>query len=61
MACGTCKFYDPQDSAVGLCRVNRPDVILDDDGDLVSIWPTVEKTDWCGQWEREQPMEQHRA
>jgi hypothetical protein len=47
MPCATCKFYDRRD-----CKVYPPQVIYDYTSDTYeSLWPEVEPTDWCGQWE----------
>lgn len=39
--CATCACY-----VDGRCRLNPPSALM------VGRWPSVEKSDWCGQWRR---------
>ena len=44
--CNNCEFFD---SAKLLCR-NSPPVVIIDNNQPVTFWPTVAATDWCGSW-----------
>jgi len=52
--CSTCEYFEPADTT---CRIRSPVVVLAPvsapvfhQSDLVSGWPTVKDTDWCGEW-----------
>ena len=47
------KYHDEEIETIktsGYCRVNAP-IIDSGTGDIRSIWPWVEGTDWCGKGE----------
>lgn len=46
--CRTCEFFDLQVDPAGLCRCGLP-------AKSTPSWPTVQKADWCGQY---QPSEE---
>lgn len=53
--CNSCAYYEDhaagaaiQLSDAGLCRVNPPSAPKEAEGR--GIWPTVQKTDWCGKY-----------
>ena len=52
--CELCKFYCATSAQIGECRLNPPVGIPVDimRGQLVSFWPPVTPTQWCGKWEQ---------
>ena len=48
-SCGGCDYYKPLTPDRGLCRVNPP-VPYAGTG-VTALWPTVQPSDWCGDWE----------
>lgn len=47
--CGTCRYFDNEDTRErGLCRL-RPPVPAQDGG--MAIWPECHEDDWCGKYE----------
>ena len=47
--CATCKFCRLS-SKPARCQ-RRPPVVIQVQTYLLSQWPVVEPTDWCGDWE----------
>lgn len=51
--CSTCIYSHPTDGGYQ-CRLNPPTVVEVgspyDRLQLLSLWPTVNDSDWCGQW-----------
>jgi len=59
--CNECRFFGPQiDHGQeiecdddGTCRCNPPTVLpVGDDGSFCTMFPPVNREDWCGKWER---------
>lgn len=49
--CEDCVFF--KDEFIGLCRFNPPQALYAyDSGRVVSEWPSVLQTDWCGKFHR---------
>jgi hypothetical protein len=52
--CGECYYFDTQTptaqptGASGLCRYSVPVVIATRPANQISVWPTVQTSDWCG-------------
>lgn len=52
--CHTCAFYKPRTQMgahKGICRRRAPIPSISNQTENIS-WPTVEETDWCGEYER---------
>lgn len=55
-SCSKCAYFESSYGDLGYCR-RRPPVIAvrarltDQGGDVVSTWPEVGKSDWCGEYE----------
>ena len=53
-SCATCMFFDGDHGGTlmgeGLCR-GVPPTVLPGDEKCQTIWPTVNKDDWCGTWQ----------
>jgi len=56
-ACDSCHYYRraTENADFGNCCINPPQVIVKSDGAdkadrASSIWPTVNASDWCGQY-----------
>lgn len=48
--CETCRFYKA-DSEAEYCRRNPPSVTIEmSEGEIVSIFPSTAKDNWCGEW-----------
>jgi len=49
--CETCRWWDREDSMVGICHRRAPLPWHDfDDAPPASWWPTTNENDWCGEW-----------
>lgn len=53
--CENCRFWNMRGTEYGECRRSPPvlidvDVPFQDDNGLVSLWPTTNDTDWCGEY-----------
>ena len=50
--CCTCRYYRRIDGDIGTCRADLPAYEWQDDKDTlpVGVWPSVEPTDYCGEW-----------
>jgi len=44
------KSYDLEDVEYGYCHRHAPTVGLDN-GNPVTLWPEVDSSHWCGDWE----------
>lgn len=49
--CMTCKFFLAQENDQGLCRRYPPSVFLQFDKSTVSIFPTMLKAGYCGEYQ----------
>ncbi len=54
--CETCKFWQHNDHLAdndsrGCCHIRAPIVVPFVHGQLVTCWPDVVGTDWCGEWQ----------
>lgn len=54
MNCERCRWYDQDGFGKGLCR-KHPPVVLVSVTTVTTRFPTVDKRDWCGQWEPHLP------
>jgi hypothetical protein len=43
--CDTCAFHHDRE-----CRAHPPTVVIDDEGEVVGVFPPVMGNWWCGQW-----------
>lgn len=57
--CEKCRFYRETLSERGLCKRRSPVRVrqtykdeTDSECYFVAVWPEVEKTDWCGEFEK---------
>lgn len=53
--CDYCRFWNTRGKDYGECRRHPPvlmdvDVPFQDDNGLVSVWPTTNFSDWCGEY-----------
>lgn len=54
--CDTCRYFDARARE---CHVNPPTM---HPNSPAGIWPSVDRFDWCGEWERmELPIAEDRA
>ena len=45
--CATCVFFAPLGDGAGQCR-RQPPRVIDAEGEAVSCWPIVARSEWCG-------------
>ena len=53
VTCTLCKYYSPDftnQQGAGICRRHPPVPYLTPQG-IVTVWPSVRKTDWCADGE----------
>lgn len=50
-ACLFCRFFDADGKRGGLCRLTAPMANIEVPTHT-AIWPTVEESDWCGDFKR---------
>ena len=55
-SCGTCRFFvrvpaDADEPEIGECRHDPPRAGIDDIDPYAGVWPYIEHTSWCGQFE----------
>lgn len=52
--CSLCRFFrrftEDKTRLVGICRRLPPIVLLDKDGDPLSVWPMVDDANFCGEF-----------
>jgi hypothetical protein len=49
--CGYYRFYlDNKDRTIGICRRAPPSVLIDHEGDPISVWPLVDNKNFCGEF-----------
>lgn len=51
--CGNCRFFgaETQDPSEGMC-LRYPPVVIADEGEFVSYYPTCADAAWCGEFQR---------
>ncbi len=48
--CETCRFVEENKPDVWVCRKAAPIPYKASDGGLITLWPRIRLTDWCGDW-----------
>ena len=48
--CGNCNYFDAGERGPGLCRRDPPRSVLKTEGGEVTLWPKVNRRDWCGEY-----------
>ena len=59
--CLTCVYFSPHTAAVGSdgdCKFNAPYPTLANPASKFT-WPVVGENDWCGQYERDDELDDH--
>lgn len=49
-ACRWFRRFEDADRVLGMCRRYPPQVVTDDDGDPVTVWPLVDDAHHCGEF-----------
>jgi hypothetical protein len=51
--CDECRhWFEPKHGTQGECRVNPPEPLLDEDGFVRGVFPSIGADGWCGKAER---------
>ena len=48
-SCETCCFFMPRENADGLCRRFPPVALIHEDGPVISVFPPMLPSGWCGE------------
>lgn len=52
--CSVCIYFRKHDkktdTVIGICRRYPPQIVIDNDGDPMSLWPLVDDQNFCGEF-----------